>query len=205
MPLPDAKAILNSDYLGRTYDVVTMDPLNLGGTSKRENVVVLDFSDTVLSGDTYWIIPKGTMHTLPLSLEYESMSTTMSSSYEFQKELKVAVEVDAGVEGGFEFSGSVSTRDMESVTQSRKRTYVYSRAYQVNHTLDFDLDNITAPLKVTPEFQAAVLALPYPDENGVPDWEEKYRDFLRRFGTHFTKGIVLGGLAVQRTSGLAST
>jgi len=38
----------------------------------------------------------------------------------------------------------------------------------------------------------------------MPDWQAKYEAFLQRFGTHFTKGITLGGLAFQRTSGLAT-
>jgi hypothetical protein len=205
MSMPDAKAIFNADYLGRTYDVVKMDPLNLGGSSTKQNAFVLDLTeeDKDLSGDTYWIIPKGTLHTMPLSQNWETASTTMSSSSEFQQQLKVAVEVDAGVEGGFEFSGSASSSKMEDVTQSRKRTYVYSRYYIENHTLDFDLSDRNAPLELKPEFRAAVLALPYQDE--VSDWEAQYAEFIATWGTHFTKGIVLGGLAAQRTSGLATT
>jgi hypothetical protein len=203
--MPDAKAILNSDFLGRTYDVLEMDPLDLGSSSRKQNVMVLDFTegDKGLSGDTYWIVPKGTIHTSPLSMHWETASTTMSSSYQFRNELKLAVDVDAGVEGGFEFSGSATSRQMEDVTQSRKRTYVYSRAYQEDHTLDLDLSNPNAPLQVTQEFQDAVLALPYQDE--VPGWEKQFEDFIATWGTHFTTGIVLGGLAMQRTSGLAST
>jgi hypothetical protein len=43
----------------------------------------------------------------------------MSSSYEFQREVKVQVDVDAGVEGGFEFSASASNREVEKLTESR--------------------------------------------------------------------------------------
>jgi hypothetical protein len=45
--------------------------------------------------------------------------------------------------------------------------------------------------------------LPYPGE--TPDWEKKYERFFEDWGTHFTTGITLGGLAYQRTSGLATT
>ena len=148
-------------------------------------------------------MPAGVRHEAPFGMSWETASTVISSSYEFQQELKVAVSADAGVEGGFEFSASASSRDMERQTQSRKRAFVYSRAYQEDHILDLALDNDKAPLAVTPEFRDAVLALPYADE--MPDWEAKYDAFLQRFGTHFTKGIRLGGLAFQRTSGLATT
>jgi hypothetical protein len=200
----EAKTIPNIDYLGRTYDVVTMDPLNLGTTSKNQNVIDISVQDghTVHTRDGYYIVPAGVRHEAPFSMSYESASTVMSSSYEFQQEMKIAVSADAGIEGGFEFSASASSRDMERQTGSRKRTFVYSRAYQEDHILDLDFDNDKALLAVTPEFRDAVLALPYPDE--MPDWQAKYDAFLERFGTHFTNGIRLGGLAWQRTSGLAT-
>lgn len=201
----EAKTIPNIDYLGRTYDIVTTDPLNLGASSKNQNVIDLNVEEghTVPGSDGVYIVPKGVRPTKPYGMSWETASTVMSSSYELQQELKVAVSAEAGIEGGFEFSASASTRDMERQTGSRKRTFVYSRAYQEEHILDLDLDNDQAPLAVTPQFSDAVLALPYPDE--MPDWEARYEAFLQRFGTHFTKGITLGGLAFQRTSGLATT
>jgi hypothetical protein len=201
----EAKTIPNVDYLGRSYDAVTMDPLNVGATSKNQNVIDIDVEagHTVPTRDGYYIVPTGVRHQAPFSMSWETASTVMSSSHEFQQELKVAVSADAGVEGGFEFSASASSREMETQAGSRKRTFVYSRAYQEDHIVDLDLDNDKAPLAVTPEFRDTVLALPYPDE--MPGWEAKYDAFLERFGTHFTKGITLGGLAFQRTSGLATT
>ena len=201
----EAKTIPNIDYVGRSYDIVAMDPLNLGASSKNQNVVEISVGAgrTVVTRDGSYTIPAGVRHQAPFSMSYESASTVISSSYEFQKELKVAVEAEAGVDGGFEFSASASSRDMERQTGSRKRTFVYSRAYQEDHILDLDLDNDNAPLAVTPEFRAAVLALPFRDD--VADWKEKYEALVQRFGTHFTKRVTLGGLAVQRTSGMAST
>jgi hypothetical protein len=182
-----------------------MDPLNLGATSKNQNVIDIDVGagHTVQTRDGYYSVPAGVRHEAPFSMSYESASTVMSSSYEFQRQLKLAVGVEAGVDGAFEFSASASSRDMEKQTESRKRTFVYSRAYQEDHIVDLDFDNDKAPLAVTPEFRDAVLALPYPNE--MPDWQARYEQFVERFGTHFTKGIRLGGLALQRTSGLATS
>jgi hypothetical protein len=197
--------IPNIDYLGRSYDVVEMDPLNLGATSKNQRVINISVAQghTAITPDGYYIVPAGVRPSKPYGMSWETASTVMSSSYEFQQQLKVAVSAEAGVEGGFEFSASASSRDMERQTGSRKRTFVYSRAYQEDHILDLALDNPQAPLAVTPEFRNAVLDLPYPGQ--MPDWAARYEAFLQRFGTHFTKGISLGGLAFQRTSGLATT
>jgi hypothetical protein len=203
--MAEGKLIPNIDYLGTAYDVVEMDPLNLGDTSKNHNIFALSVQDGWASPtpDGIYLVPNGVNHHAPFSMGYESASTAMSSSYEFQQEVKLQVDVDAGVEGAFEFSASASNRDVEKVTESRDRTFSYFRAYQDDHILDLDLDNENAPLALRPEFQHAVLALPNADE--VPDWQQKYDDFVGTWGTHFTKGIVLGGLAYQRVSGKAST
>jgi len=201
----EPKLIPNIDYLGRSYDVTDMDPLNLGASSKTQNVIDISVEDghTVNTRDGSYLVPAGVRHEAPYGMSWESASTVMSSSSDFRQELKLAVEADAGVEGGFEFSASASSREMEQVTQSRKQSFVYSRAYQEDHILELDLDNDKAPLEVTPEFRAAVLALPFRDDE--PDWKAKYDGFVQRFGTHFTKRLTLGGLAFQRTSGKAST
>jgi hypothetical protein len=204
--MADEKLIPNIDYLGTAYDVVEMDPLNLPDTSKNQNgPIALSVEDTWSSPtpDGIYRVPNGVRHHAPFSAGYESAATAMSSSYEFQREVKVQVDVDAGVEGGFEFSASASNRDVEKLTESRDRTFSYFRAYQDDHILDLQLDDQNAPLAVTPQFRDAVLALPHPDE--VPDWQQKYDDFIETWGTHFTKGIVLGGLAYQQVSGKAST
>ena len=161
----EAKTIPNIDYLGRSYDVVTMDPLNLGATSKNQRVINISVAEghSAPTPDGSYIVPAGVRHEAPFGMSYVSASTVMSSSYEFQQEMKVSVSAEAGVEGGFEFSASASSRDMEKQTQSRKRTFVYSRAYQEDHIVDLDFDNDKAPLAVTPEFSDAVLALAYPD------------------------------------------
>jgi hypothetical protein len=203
--MAEGKLIPNIDYLGTAYDVVEMDPLNLGDTSKNQNIFALSVEEGWASPtpDGIYLVPNGVRHHAPFSMGYESASTAMSSSYEFQQEVKLQVDVDAGVEGAFEFSASASNREVEKVTESRNRTFSYYRAYQDDHILDLDLDNENAPLALRPEFQDAVLALPNPDE--VPDWGQKYDEFIATWGTHFTKGIVLGGLAYQRVSGKAST
>jgi hypothetical protein len=203
--MADEKLIPNIDYLGTAYDVVEMDPLNLGDTSKNQNIFALSVEDGWASPtpDGIYLVPNGVRHHAPFSMGYESASTAMSSSYEFQQEVKLQVDVDAGVEGAFEFSASASNREVEKVAESRNRTFSYYRAYQDDHILDLDLDNENAPLALRSEFQDAVLALPYQDE--VLDWQQKYEDFIGTWGTHFTKGIVLGGLAYQRVSGKAST
>jgi hypothetical protein len=160
--MPDPDKIPNIDYLGKCYDVVDMDPLNLGSSAKVENAIDIDASghEVVVTRDGSYLIPKGVLHNAPFSMSYQSQSSVISSSYEFQQEFKQSVEVDAGVEGGFEFSGSSSLKDIGRETETRKNSFVYSRAYQENHRVALDLLNPNAPLTVTAALRNAVGQLP---------------------------------------------
>ena len=197
----ETKTIVNIDYLGRCYDVVDMDPLNLGTTAKFANAIKLDATETSQTDQGSWAVPKGVHHMTPWKMRFDNLSSVVSSSYDFQEDFKRSVEVSAGVEGVFEFSGSASFKEITQRTESRKNSFVYTRLYQENHLLALDLDNAKAPLEVTPEFREAVEQLPFQEGN----WEPEYRNFIHRFGTHFTNEIALGGLAFQRTSGSSKT
>ncbi len=202
--MADPVLIPNSDYLGRCYNVVDMDPLNLGATAKSENAIDLDVGEgrTTTTHDGSYTIPAGVHHRGVYSMSWETQSSIISSSAEFQEEFKQSVEADAGVEGAFEFSASHSLREVSKQAESRKDSFVYSRAYQEDHRLTLDLANPKTPLAVTPEFADAVDELLPPD---APDWVQPYQALVKRFGTHYTTEIVLGGLAFQRTTGSSKT
>jgi hypothetical protein len=195
--------IINIDFLGKCYDVVEIDPLSLGHSSKTVSVIDVDASgdNGWTTGDGKWIVPKGVAHTSSTQLSYASQSAVISSSYEFQQEFKDSVGLDVGLDGAFEFSGSKSFRDIESVTASRTSSFVYSRAYSENHRLALDLYHETAPLRLLPAFRDSVGNLTADNLN----WVEPYKAFVKHFGTHFTKQVSLGGMAFQRTSGSSKT
>jgi hypothetical protein len=202
--MAEPELIPNIDYLGRCYDVVQMDPLDLGATVLKESVIDLDVTggETATTPDGSFTIPKGVHHSAAYSLDGRVESSVISSSEEFQRSFKESVDVDAGVEGVFEFSGSRSVKDTAEQARSRKNSFVYSSYYQENHKLWLDLDNPKAPLKVTTEFAEAVDDLPPQDD---PAWVDAYQTLIKRFGTHYTTEIVLGGLAYQRTTGSSKT
>ena len=201
-----AEKIPNIDFLGKCHDVVEINPLNLGNSSKNQSAVDIDASGekVQVTKDGSWLIPIGVNHTAPFSMTYDTQSAVISSAYDFQQEFKKSVAAEAGVEGAFEFSGSASFTDIERETNTRQHSFVYSRAYQEDHQLALDLLHEKAPLSVTSQFRDAVGALDARPSEEL-DWIDEYRGFLNRFGTHFTKSIVLGGLAFQRTSGSSKT
>jgi len=197
--MSEATYIPNIDFLGRAFDIVETDPLDLGDSAKYETVVDITVAgETVRTGDGYYTIPAGVLHKSINSMLWETQSSVISSSYEFQQEFKTAVNAEAGVEGGFEFSASASQKEIAKRSESRNNSFVFSRAYQENHGLQLDLQNGQAPIHVTKTFAAAVSKLPVGEFTSVID---RYDGFMQRYGTHYTKEIILGGLAFQRTSG----
>jgi hypothetical protein len=122
--MSDGEKIPNISYLGTCYDVVTMDPLNLGSSSKLQHVIDLEAPGAYLTPDGRFSVPNGVRHEAPLSMSYESQSSVISSAYELQQELKRSVDVEAGVEGAFEFSGSASVKEVEREAGTRKNSFV---------------------------------------------------------------------------------
>jgi hypothetical protein len=195
------KAIPNIEYLGACYDIVTMDPLNLAKTALPQTVFSLSQSSGVKTSIGSYDVPTGVQWRKILKTGYESLSGVISSTHDFQESLRRSLKVNAGVKGGFEFSGSESFTNIKGETQSRKRSFAYARAVAEIHFAYVDIADRKSGLKLSPSFLDAVARLPNnPDEVESPTWTK----FVERFGTHFTSAVTLGGMATQRTSGLAT-
>ena len=195
------RTIPNQDYLGRCYDIVTLDPLNLAISAKYKNALDVQAADNKIvdTRDGKWSIPVWAEHKGIFAFDWEATTGTISSSYEFRDEFKRSVKADAGVDGMFEFSASASTSAITSGTETRKQTFVFARAFRATHGLEAKLGH--ASLELTDYFRADVEALPV---DGFPVVRAAYEKFIETYGTHFTTEIVLGGLAFQRTRGSSS-
>jgi hypothetical protein len=192
--------IPNIEFLGACYDVVAMDPLNLGRTALPQNVFDLSEPSGVKTSIGGHDVPKGIQWRKILATNYDSLSGVLSSASDFHDSIQSSVKVNAGVKGAFEFSGSASFKDISKETNSRKRSFVYTRAVAEIHSVYAIIDRQSG-LKLSPSFLDAVAQLPdSPDDVESPRWSE----FVKRFGTHFASAVTLGGMAVQRTSGLAT-
>lgn len=194
--------IPNIEFLGACYDVVAMDPLNLGRTALPQNVFDLSSSSGVKTSIGNYDVPKGAQWRKILSTNYDSLSGVISSTSDLRETVERSLKVNAGVAGAVEFSGSATFKDISKQTASRKRSFVYVRAVAEIHFVSVDIDDRQAGLKLSASFMDAVARLPDNPDN--PDLgNQSWTDFVRRFGTHFAAAITLGGTAVQRTSGLA--
>jgi hypothetical protein len=199
-----ATPLTNQDFLGRCYDIVTLDPLDLNKSAKYQNAIEINAAQktTVQTRDGTYLIPLGVEHKGIFSMSWTNISQTISSRNEFEETFKRSVTANATIPGGFDFSGSANWDEVKKDIQTRKNTFVYSRAYQENHGLELQLDDANAPISLTTHFHDKVAQLPV---GAFKDVRDAYRGFVDRFGTHFTTEIILGGLAFQRTIGSVKT
>jgi hypothetical protein len=196
-----ARPIPNIEYLGACYDAVRMDPLSLASTALAQSVFDLSETSSVTTSIGAFDVPKGVTHHTVLRENYDSVSGVISSVNEFQDTFKRTVEVDAGVKGAFEFTGSQSYKNIKKETQSRKHSFVYTRAVVEIHSPSVDIADPGSGLKLGRAFRDVVANLPAGvSETSTPPW----KGFIQRFGTHFAWNITLGGMATQRTTGLTS-
>lgn len=198
--MSDPSVLPGQDFLGKCYDIVKLDPLDLVTSAKYVNAIDISASSdkTQDTGDGRYRIPLGAEYKGVPTMSWESQSRTISSMRDFVEEFKSTVSANAGVEGGFDFSGSSTCSNVEKDTQKRKQTFVYSRAYKQNHGLRLDFHDEGAQIRLTKHFETEVTKLPGGKFEEVRD---AYLEFVSNFGTHFTTEIILGGLAFQRTIG----
>lgn len=196
-----AEELNGLEYLGKCYDLLALDPLNLGGSSKGVNAL-----DVARSGiETYtqggYTVPVGVSLQSPFKTEVKSSRSLIRNSFDFQNEFSSTLEANAGISGFFEFSASGSYKEISNVSESRQRVFTYVTVYVQNHIVELEL-GLTDPGRLGSEFKKAVAALPA----GYATAAEKqaYGGFVRKFGTHFVKRVSLGGMAYSRVSSVAS-
>jgi hypothetical protein len=178
-----------------------MDPQNLASCALGHSVFDLSHLSTVTTSIGSFDVPNGVTHHTVLNENYDSVSGVISSINEFQETLKRNVEIDVGIKGAFEFTGSKLYKEVKKETDSRKHSFVYARAVVEIHSVSIDPADDGAGLKLDRPFRDAVAKLPaLASGTSIGPW----KDFVSRFGTHFTWQITLGGMATQRTTGLAS-
>jgi hypothetical protein len=120
-----ADPIPSQDYLGRCYDILRLDPLDLAGSALYENALdVQAATKTVPTRDGTRLIPVWANHKNIFSFDWDSTTGTISSTYEFEQEFRGSVSAEAGVPGTFEFSGSASYKEVMTGTVAQRNLRV---------------------------------------------------------------------------------
>ena len=193
-------SIPSFNYLGRCYDITTADPLDLAGCAKYENALKLSGANTksVNTNDGPYDIPDWAEHKNLYGLDYHAETGVVSSTYEFERELKKTVQGTAGTPYGVEFSLSDSVTTFNSQMNSHESSYVYARALRTTHGLQVNVADPSGNLELSAKFVTNVSALPVDSLDKV---YPHYQTFFKEFGTHFATEVSLGGQAYQSIKG----
>jgi hypothetical protein len=188
-----SKIISGLDFLGRSVDLLELDPFDVANSCKTVQLI-LTTKDQTYEKEGY-DIPSGVEAFLQPRTTIEGGETLMSNSYDFQREFSKSMEANAGVEGIFEFSASQSFKTTARETESREEIFTYLIASHSLCVATFDLDGVSSEyLQVNANVKDAVSKLPT-----VAD-KKAYRDFIKKFGTHFLSTVTLGGMAYSKVS-----
>ena len=182
------------NYVGKCYDILSLDPLNMGGSAKGANAIDVAREGVTTYEQGGYAIPQGTLLQSPFNTEITTFRSLINNTFDFQKEFSLSLGISAGVEGLFSFSASSSYKEIEQVTQSRKQVFTYGFYYVQNHIVSLQLDH-PDELRLGRDFAARVRALP-------TERKKDYEKFIEDFGTHFTTTVSLGGMAYSRASTL---
>ncbi|MGA2904896.1 MAG: MAC/perforin domain-containing protein [Candidatus Korobacteraceae bacterium] len=204
--MAEPKTLHGLGYLGKCYNIITLDPLNMGvANGAEQNEVmqkhVLDLGvgegDTDVSPRAEYKVPKGVTVSSPYSTEATTLKSVLFNSYDFSNELKSEMSANAGVSGLFEFSGSKSAREFAKTSGSRKQAFTYATMRVRNHDVKVSLDEVS-PERLNASFAKRVSGLP--PQRATEPQKKEYVKFIEDFGTHFTRGVSLGGFAYSLVS-----
>lgn len=190
----------NVTFLGRCYDILTLDPLSTGTTAKAFSAFEFPISSTEpIPGELAKTKPKGT-HFIPsgggsLNIQTQMLHTVRDVQTLFSSTLNLGIL--SLVRGLLPFSGSGSYQNFKKTLNEEKKLLALTQAKLVDYALELDLS--PEQLNLGNSFQKAITALPTEPQ------ADAYREFIDKFGTHFSKKVVFGGLAHQRLSLEAST
>ena len=184
-----APPLLNWDFIGRCYDVLKADPLDLkqGATVQMAYAYdtfedVADHSASKPVGLDYLAAPGGT---------FDQRVSEMSSSYDFKTTFRGDGSLTVSDPTGDLFSASLST------SFTRTRQDINTRSSVVTYTSEgvstYKLQVRTDP-KVRTLDQALASALgALPTVAGAA-----HEAFIAKFGTHVAHAVTFGGRATQR-------
>jgi hypothetical protein len=193
-----AVPLKNLSYLGRGYDITTLDPILLGNSVDhfpKGAVIEIDSSNTKPIPDGSAEIPKGTEYA-PLSGGISrAESHELFTSYDFQQEFSANIEVSVGLPGVFSASQSVSYENFKQVTKTHEMMQIITERVALIHALSLLKDYPPEKLKVAERFAAQVAKLPH---DKTAKSFAAYRQFIEDFGTHYADRIIFGGRVIQR-------
>ncbi len=184
-----ATPLRNVGYLGRCYDILKLDPLELDGSALANAPFDLDQSDQKPVNNGNNLAPVVVDYYPGSGGAYSEEANLVFTAYKYQSAFKQDVNFEVGIPDVFAFSTSVGFSSFQQETGSEENLFTYIDYKHKLHTLILDLDyQDQSQLKLRSNFKNTVKALPHDRDDG-------YQQFIQNFGTHFTTLVRFGGRA----------
>ena len=186
-----ATPLKNVGYLGRCYDILKLNPLDLDGPDSALPKSPFDLDQSqqkpVNTGNN--LVPVVVNYYPGSGGSYSEEAKLVFTAYDYQSTFKQGVNFEVGIPDVFAFSTSVTYSSFKQETGSEENLYTYIDFKQELHTLTLDLDyQDQSQFKLRSDFKNAVKSLPHDKNDG-------YQQFIKDFGTHFTTDVKFGGRA----------
>ncbi|MEO1592975.1 MAG: MAC/perforin domain-containing protein, partial [Cyanobacteria bacterium J06632_22] len=185
----------NFDFLGRCYDILTLDPLDTSGSAKMDMAFYFshDQGERIL-GEKNLLKPQGTRHApgagggLDVSSRTQILQTASDTQALFANTLGGGI---LALVGKFlPFSNSSSYQKFKTARTRDRSIYTVTKADYIDYSLALNPDSIRG-LQIDAPFRAEVERLP------ATVSPEHYLTFINRFGTHVSTHVDFGGLAYR--------
>ncbi len=170
-------------FIGRGYDILKINPLDLDSNASFNMVFDLKPTDPTSDGDG--LKPPEVLFVPDSGGTYSSETKEMFSSYDILKYFKLGASVGVSDATGelFSFSLSGSYENSAREIAENEQVYTYTKQIVNNYRLQLD-DSKQKQLNAT--FKDLVEKLPLP---------KSLSDLIEKFGTHYSHEVHYGGQA----------
>ena len=183
----------NIDYLGRGYNILTIDPYTFSGEGASKRYVFdIDASDnTKPIPDGSALIPKGTEYHSEDQAQSATHTDYLYSDYDFQSTFSHEVSTSIGIPGLFSFSSSSAYKQFKREVGSTENLSTYTKVELKDYSVEIVNADHKEELPLSRLFANDVLDLPEKYD------AEEYKAIIETYGTHYAKNVIFGGRASQ--------
>lgn len=184
-----ADKLKNIGYLSYGYDIFMGNPNPFNGLDAGfRNFPFFDFKyDTnTLTSDGVYLIPDRVTATSQLECNLDMTTTTIKSSSSYQKTLNENLDVTLGVLPNVSFTANTEFKSVKRGVNNESKVYTSSISKCSVYNAQI---NSYYPPEIHPGFIAEVKDLPSVYNSYT---KQQYMNFIRRRGTHYFSGMVMG-------------
>lgn len=193
---PADERLHNWDFVGRCYDALKVDPLDIETGDKFPMAFEIKKFDNTRDGR--FKKPACTDHIPSTGGGYQQNTKSVSSSYDFHSFIQQDGSLTVSDPTGALYSATLSAsfKETRDTTQEGTAVVTYTsmtvRCYQLQLKSKLELKSKPGLLKLDPVLDAAVGSLP------ASDGADAFASFIDQFGTHYAHRVLFGGRAHQR-------